>query len=485
MRSPRIAIVDSGVRTDHPALKDADIKVVNYGDFCGGRCGHGTAVYNIIRKNAQASEIINFRVTDEDGNIDEDILISCLNDNIRDNYDVDIINLSLGISLCEDISRLKSACDDLIEKGILIVSAFDNFGSISYPAAFGNVIGVTAGEICKKTDDFIVFDDSVVNIGAKGGFQRLAWDNPDYVMLNGNSFACAHTTVQVAKFFSEGAVTFAQIMSKFSEISLRTAALGNVKAENNELFEIRKAVLFPFNKEMHSLVRFPEMLPFEITGIYDIKFSSRVGSTTDHIMKADVWSQPIENVDNIDFASCDTVIIGNIPAEEAPILAAARDALVKKAIASKKNIFSFDDLYSMYEYDRLFCPTVKPSVLPPERFGKLYRISKPVIGIYGTNSAQGKFTLQLELRKMFLENGYIVGQIGTEPSSQLFGMDYVYPMGFNSFVYIDSHDSVRYINECINRLCQKNCDIIITGSQASVLPFDVGNVGMFPLKNVD
>lgn len=83
---------------------------------------------------------------------------------------------------------------------------------------------------------------------------------------------------------------------------------------------------------------------------------------------------------------------------------------------------------------------------------------------------------------MFLENGYIVGQIGTEPSSQLFGMDYVYPMGFNNSVYIDSHDSVRYINECINRLCPKNCDIIITGSQTSVLPFDVANVGMFPLK---
>ena len=78
-----------------------------------------------------------------------------------------------------------------------------------------------------------------------------------------------------------------------------------------------------------------------------------------------------------------------------------------------------------------------------------------------------------------------MGQIGTEPSSELFGIDYVYPMGYNSAVYIHAHDSVRYINECINQLCQKNCDIIITGSQASVLPYDTGNIGMFPLKQFD
>ncbi len=61
-------------------------------------------------------------------------------------------------------------------------------------------------------------------------------------------------------------------------------------------------------------------------------------------------------------------------------------------------------------------------------------------------------------------------------------MDYTYPMGFNDSVYINAHKSIQFINECINDLCQKNCDIIITGSQASVLPYDVGNTGLFPLK---
>lgn len=129
----------------------------------------------------------------------------------------------------------------------------------------------------------------------------------------------------------------------------------------------------------------------------------------------------------------------------------------------------------------MFCPVVAKNDLPPECFEKLYRISRPVIGIYGTSSVQGKFTLQLELRKKFLECGYHVGQIGSEPSAQLFGMDFTYPMGFNDSVYINAHKSIQYINACINNLCQKNCDII-TGPQSSVLPFDIGNIGMFPLK---
>lgn len=51
----------------------------------------------------------------------------------------------------------------------------------------------------------------------------------------------------------------------------------------------------------------------------------------------------------------------------------------------------------------------------------LYRISTPVLAVCGTSSKQGKFTLQLELRKRFCEMGYKVGQIGTEPNSLLLG----------------------------------------------------------------
>lgn len=483
MRKIRIVIVDSGVRLDHPAVQDHHPVVVRYSGLREGEgdCGHGTAIYNIVKKTESFADIINFQITNKDGEICEETLLSCLN-TIKEEYDADIINLSLGLSLCDDLTQLRQTCDELSKKGVVIISAFDNMGAISYPAAFSNVIGVTSVDLCRKVSDFIVFSDDVINIGANGNLQRLAWNAPDYIFFHGNSFACAHVTVQAAQFMSEGAATFSEIMSRFREISLQIAFNDQQHTKKTRPFEIKRASIFPFNKEMHSVVRFYDLLPFEISGVYDIRESSRVGSTTDHIMKADVKSFPIKNVDKMEWDSFDTVILGNIPAQNAHLLSKAREKIVEKAILLGKNIFSFDDLKKNCHYEKLYCPTVDHSDVPAERLGKLYRISKPVIGIYGTSSNQGKFTLQLELRKKFLESGYVVGQIGTEPSAQLFGMDYTYPMGFNSGVYIDGHDAVAYLNECIHSLCIKNCEVIITGSQASVLPYDICNKSMFPLK---
>lgn len=483
IRKVKIAIVDSGVRLDHHAIIGKQPQLIRYTGLENGEgnCGHGTAIFNIISKAEKFADIINFQITNKDEEISEDELIGCLCE-IRDNYDVDIINLSLGLSFCDDITRLRNICDELSAKGIIIVSAFDNMGALSYPAVFENVIGVTSVDICRKIDDFIVFEDNVINIGANGNMQRLAWNKPDYIISDGNSFACAHTAVQIARFMSDGVRTFSEIIDKFKEIALQIISPPHPSMINSPLFQIERAVLFPFNKEMHSLIRFHNLLSFDISGVYDIRESSHVGSTTNHIMKDDVSSFVIQNIENIDWFSFDTIILGNFPTHNSERLSKIRTDIVNKAISFNKNIFSFDDLRRQYNYERLYCPTVDLNDLPPSRMGKLYRISKPVIGVYGTSSRQGKFTLQLKLRERFLENRYSIGQIGTEPSAQLFGIDYVYPMGYNNSVYIDGHDAISYINHCMNSLCQNHCDIILTGSQSSVLPCDVGNLAMFPMR---
>lgn len=111
----------------------------------------------------------------------------------------------------------------------------------------------------------------------------------------------------------------------------------------------------------------------------------------------------------------------------------------------------------------------------------LYRISKPVIGVFGTSSVQGKFTLQLKLREMLLSYGYKVGQIGTEPSAPLFGFDYVFPMGYNSSVYLTPFESIRYLNYIANDLSLKGNDVIIAGSQSGSVIYDFGNMEQFNL----
>ena len=115
----------------------------------------------------------------------------------------------------------------------------------------------------------------------------------------------------------------------------------------------------------------------------------------------------------------------------------------------------------------------------------LYRISRPVIGVFGTSSRQGKFTLQLKLRELFLERGYSVGQIGTEPSALLYGMDYVFPIGYNASVHIAGFDTIRYLNHIINVLCEKDNDIILLGSQSGTVPFDTGNLVQYNIPQYE
>lgn len=204
----------------------------------------------------------------------------------------------LGISECLDIQSLYDVCVELTNNGTIIVSAFDNDGSISYPAAFDNVIGVVSGDSCFKIDDFEFFEDAIVNIGAKGNIQHLVWDNPHQVFLSGNSFACAHTTSKIAEMIllSGEQLTLQSILNNFKDIAIkRHPCLPNFVFPKLP-FDIQNAAIFPFAKEMHSLIRYSNLLDFEIVDVYDTKYSSKIGSNTAHLMNdASVSSYIIAN----------------------------------------------------------------------------------------------------------------------------------------------------------------------------------------------
>lgn len=110
----------------------------------------------------------------------------------------------------------------------------------------------------------------------------------------------------------------------------------------------------------------------------------------------------------------------------------------------------------------------------------MYRNNKPIVAIGGTSSHQGKFTLQLIIRDLLLRAGYSVGQIGSEAHSELFGMDYSSPFGYNKSVYVRD-DVILYLNSAIHSLCDEN-DIMIIGSQANTIPYNCGNLDRYMLR---
>lgn len=59
---------------------------------------------------------------------------------------------------------------------VILISAYDNAGAISYPAAFPEVIGVDSDIRCTRWDDFLVIEGENDNITvyAKGGNHRFS-----------------------------------------------------------------------------------------------------------------------------------------------------------------------------------------------------------------------------------------------------------------------------------------------------------------------
>ena len=483
----KVAIIDSGVKKEHPKFFNDSFIGFGYENGCitddyTDTNGHGTAIYNIVR-NINNVEIINIKVGDIGNGVPDTEIIGILN-YIYEKIDVDVINLSLGLSICENLQELYEICDKLCSKGIILVSAFDNAGSISYPAAFDNVIGVTSGGNCRKIDDFEYINDKVINVAAYGNIQRLAWISPDYLLLGGNSFACAHVTVQIAKYMLDGTKDRDALLVKLKNSSICHYDINTHYEERKLPYKIKNAVLFPFSKEMHSLVRYADMLEFQISAIYDSKYSATVGASTTHLLNDKTVKQlTIQNVNNINWDEFDTIILGHLDELSALInKTELKKNLIYEALAHGKNIYSFDNISEFVTEENkahIYFPAVDKLDIPPFRFGKLYRISKPVLGVFGTSSKQGKFTLQLQLRRLLEQKGYQVGQIGTEPTALLYGMDYVYPMGYNNSVYIKEFDAVRYLNYIMNEICVRNKDIIIVGSQSGTVPYDTGNISLF------
>ena len=447
--------------------------------------GHGTAVASIIKNSTKNTTLIPFRIfTKEKYYIEEEGLIYAL-EFINKNIKCDIINISLGTECCTELSRLKSVINDLVQKEIIIVSAYSNTGVISYPAALPNVIGVDSSDMCITSDDYIYVENSILNFRAKGNNQRLAWLDNQFIVVSGNSFAAPHITAKLTNIMINENLSPKDALVKLKEKATLKSQGEKVKVNYRDYFKINNAILFPFNKEMHSIIKFRHLLDFTINDVYDLRISGNVGKK---LSKYNAEKITVKNIDHLDWNSnFDTIILGHTDKLQKLTKKDITKEIIEQCEKHQKNIFSFDYLNrkEINNDIHFYSPYINTKDLPINQYGKLYRISKPVLGIFGTGSKQGKFTLQLLLRERFLNDNYNVGQLGTEPSSELYGFDYVYPMGYNNSVNLKGFDCINLLNKQMNLISEKDCDIILVGSQSNTVPIYLGNEFCYTNKQLE
>ena len=499
----KVTIIDTGIDLKSKYLTYASIDGISIkkSEFSGqytvekyiddfsciqDKVGHGTAVSGIITSHNSALELFIIKLFHDNSiEADEDLLCYAL-EYVLYNVECNIINLSLGICISES-SKLYDLCVKLYNNKKYIISAFDNNGAISFPAAYKFVVGVTNSNECYRNNDIFVVDNDLVNVCAKGRAQRIVWLSDTLLVGSGNSYACAHVTGILSKDIENSNIQELLNMKSIGKIEISNK---NNIVLSNPVGHYKRVAIFPFNKEMHSLIRFREMLPFELDAIYDIKYSANVGASTNNLLKiSGSRNYIIHNIDSINWNTFDTFILGHC--DELFGLMENRNfkkKLIEDILVHSKYLYSFDDL-SMYNIDscyeqQIYYPRISMNDVPISPFGKLYRQNKPVLGVFGTSSRQGKFTLQLNIRSGLMQKGYRVAQIGTEPSSLLFGMDAVFPYGYNSTVHINRKDTVSYLNHVMHQVSSE-ADIIIVGAQSGVVIRDEGNLDNYNFGQVD
>lgn len=501
-----IVIVDSGIDVNHRVfnqqkftginlfIRDGQIMVDNN---IQDNLGHGTAIAHKIIQNTRLPRIFIIKIFQDKREVEELVFLRAL-EFIRDNIDCKVINISAGLTTCANLDYLHQICIDLYLSNRFIVSAFHHDGSLSYPASFKEVIGVEMDMNIKHDDNFYFVDSNYINVFGRGSRQKLANIDSGFQFVSGASFAAAAMTNVVLQFLINAEyrnVQMEQIKEHLKANATKIIKNPNKTNENPTSFKIENAIVFPFNKEVSNLIKFHDQLCFNITDTFHVKYSGYIGKYASEIMGLSVDKDFIvKNIDSLDWSSpFDTVILGHNTELSKRINIDLTKRILMKCIESGKNIFSFDPLENYEKYIRkaktnnihVYYPTINEYSIPSLRYGKLTELSTPVIGVFGTSSMQGKFSLQLDLRKRFLEDGYHVGQLGTEPSSPLYGFNKVYPMGYNSNITVSRHEALQVINDQLRKIEETNPDVIIVGSQSGTIPEFTTNALFFPFKQIE
>ncbi|HHJ6926294.1 TPA: DUF1611 domain-containing protein, partial [Streptococcus pyogenes] len=392
-----------------------------------------------------------------------------------------------------NISLFEKECNYFSNKGVTIVSAFDNLGTLSYPAAFENVIGVDIVAKGLPIKGYQYVEGSPVNIRFLGRNQYLPFLNNSFKNMIGSSFFAPYISCLLYKsydIFEEKSLDEIRDYLKTHSISHLDLTKDNC-LELKHPFEIKKSVVFPFNKEVHSLASSEDLCKFEILGYYDIKYLGNVQKSISEILPYTLNNKMIKNIEKLDWElPFDTFILGHVDELSNFVGKDYVSFIVDRCIKYKKQLYCFDNI-DKYLSDKqqkeliYFYPSVTLKNVFNNTFGKMHCINKPILNIMGTSSKQGKYTLQLQLRRKFIEMGYKIGQLGTEPTGYLFGFDELYPYGYNSTVQISGINSIYTINHLLGNIESKEVDIILVGSQSQTIHYSNGNTGCYAIQNTE
>ncbi|MCL2569409.1 MAG: S8 family serine peptidase [Oscillospiraceae bacterium] len=209
----RIGIIDSGITPHHEDLDPSRVapgfnflaRNTNVQD----NIGHGTEVAGIIvatRNNGVGMAglldqvtIVPLKVFDS-GNSNLSYAIQAINDAVHV-FEVDVINMSWGILGGAQSRILEDAVNNAVDHGIIVVAAAGNDGdsTLSYPAAFSNVVAVGAVDRNGTVAYFSQRNETITVTAPGVDLRTLGHQHAShYVTVSGTSFSAPYVAAMAA-----------------------------------------------------------------------------------------------------------------------------------------------------------------------------------------------------------------------------------------------------------------------------------------------
>lgn len=199
-RGVRVAIVDSGIDTNHPDLKGKvresveaiteDGKIVFKSSTTGDQAGHGTACAGIISSVAPDAELYSVKVLGPSASGSGDMFLVGLDYAIKQKFHV--INLSLGTTKRDYFGPLHDLLDRAYHAGCIVVAAANNLPYPSYPSIFSSSVVSVIKRAGGDPFNFGYRYGKVIELVAPGVEIKTTWPGGGYRQLTGNSFACPY-----------------------------------------------------------------------------------------------------------------------------------------------------------------------------------------------------------------------------------------------------------------------------------------------------
>ncbi|MGI8552357.1 MAG: S8 family serine peptidase [Dehalococcoidia bacterium] len=206
----RVAIIDSGVEQNHPAVQGAVHGWVEPIEGPNGYTfneaphtdayGHGTALAGIIHGLAPDAQIYSVKVLGAGLTGRAQTLAAGLRWAI--DHDMHVANLSLGLTKREYYGLFHELADDAYFHNLILVTAANNMPVPTYPAQYASVVSV-ASQIDLNPEHFAYNPSPPVDFGAPGINVRVAWLQGGYITATGNSYAAPHMTGHVCRVLSK------------------------------------------------------------------------------------------------------------------------------------------------------------------------------------------------------------------------------------------------------------------------------------------